>query len=402
MNTLKSVLSLLISVLLFSGCSSPDKERPKVDNSLPLTIVIDDIPMRENVKLTDLISDYEYVPLETSERALLGDIHSMTLDKDRIFIQEFNFKNIHIFDRKGVFVDKISAKGQGPGEFIEISGFTLDRDKRHVIISADFKIMTYDYDGNFIKEFRLKIGTWGMGYTGEDKLLIYSSFSGFGESIRDGTYYQAVMVDLESEKIIRHAIPYNPKIRRENTTGFWRNISSSDANDQYLSVPYKNTVWCASEDSISVAYIIDFGEDGLPENYEEEYLSKENYTFGSLREIEAKENWRRLKGAGITYSTNMLYFYYSSKGKYPQVFYDLNTKKGLQIKNSIENDLDGSRNLSPNTTFNGKFISRISPSTLKANVANGKITEESIIKLAEGLEEEDNPVVRFFTFKPIL
>ncbi len=401
MNSLQSVCLLLINFLLIFGCSSPEKMTTKVDNSLPLTIVIDDIPMRDNVKLTDLISDYEYVPLETSEKSLVGDIHSMALDKDRIFIQEYNFKKLHIFNRKGDFVNTISAKGQGPSEFIEISSFTLDREKQHVIIAADFKIMTFDYNGNFIKEFRLIIGTRYMGYTGENKLLIYSSYSGYHASILDSTYYQAVIVDLVTEKIIRHAIPYNPKARLENITGFSSNISSSDANDQYLSVPYKDTVWRASGDSISVAYTVDFGEDGLPENYEEEYLSKEKYTSGSLRELEAKENWRRLNGAGITYSKNMLHFFYSSQGKYPQVFYDLNTRKGFQVKNAIENDLDGSRNVSPRTTFNGKFVSLINPSTLKANVADGKVTEKSIIQLAESLKEEDNPVIRLMTFKPI-
>ncbi len=401
MNSLQSVLLLLINFLLIFACSSPEKETPQVDNSFPLTIVIDDIPMRDNVKLTDLISDYEYVPLETSEKSLVGDIHSMALDKDRIFIQEFNFKKLHIFNRKGDFINAISAKGQGPGEFTEILGFTLDRDKQHVIIAADFKIMTFDYNGNFIKEFKLRIGVWAIGYTGEDKLLIYSGHSGFTGSISDSTYYQTVIVDLATEKIIRYALPYNSNIDLINDTGFWRNISSSDTDDQYLSIPYKDTVWLASGDSISVAYIIDFGEDGLPDNYEDEYLSKEKYSSSSLRELAAKENWRRLNGAGITYSKNILYFYYSSKGKYPQVFYDLNTRKSFQVKNAIENDLDGSRNVSPRTTFNGKFVSLINPSTLKANVADGKVTEERIIQLAESLKEEDNPVIRLMTFKPI-
>lgn len=399
MNSLKPLLAIIALLLSFS-CSSTKEENVQIEANSFRTIVIDDIPVLEDAKLTDLISDYEYIPLETSEESLVGQIINIEIDKDRIFIKEFNETGIHIFDRQGKFINKIFAKGNGPGEFKSVSSFTLNKEKRRLILSGDSKIMTFDYEGRFVNEFKINIGMRQIGYTGSDKLLIYSSYSSFPRSIIDSVYYQTITVDLITQKTVQKAIPFSP-MSSSGYTGFWRNISSANTSGKYLSVPYNDTIWYGVNDSIQKAFVLDFGENGLPRNYEKEYISNPKYTSGLLRETETRNNWRKLSGAGVTHNKNMLYFFYSEKGKFPKVFYDLNTHKSFQVKGSIINDLDGFNLTAQYSGYDGKFVSYIHPSTLKKNLAGGKITEKRIIELAEGLKEEDNPVLRLLTFKPI-
>ena len=308
----KFSLTLAALLLLFSY-SSINKETV-ADNSDVVIINIDDIKTLDDAKLTDLISDYAYIPLETSEEALVGQITTIAFDENRIFILDRITTVIHVFTKDGKFLHKLEAKGNGPEEFSEIESFTLNKEKNHIIIGAIGKILTFDYEGKFINAFKtISGGSAQIAYAGDGKLLIYSSL--YYLDTAQG-FNQAGIIDLRTKEYVTKDIPFNPKSRMENITLFYNSISYGNADVKYLSIPYKDNVWEVSGSSINAAYKIDFGENSLPENYEDDYISNSRYSSDDLRNIETKEGWERIRGGGVLFNQNMLCFNYATKGKF--------------------------------------------------------------------------------------
>ena len=390
-------LTLLLSVLL--SCSPNIKETVQQKTSSATIIDIDNIPFRDNLQLTDIMADYEYIPLETSDVALVGQIKNIAFDKDRIFIQDEIIEGLHIFNGQGNFLHKMEPSGKGPEEFTEITSFTLDKKKKHIILSTPGKIMTFDYQGNFVDGFN---STYSLArqiaYTGNNKLLAFMGPASFSD---EQGFHQAVILDLKTHEVITKDIPFDVNTRLENMTGFFNNVNYAQGEAKLLSIPYKNNIWKIDSDSISVDYVIDFGENNLPENYESEYLTDPKYTSEYLREMETDEGWRKLNGGGLLSNESLVYFYYSTKGKFREVFYDLRTNKAFQVEVPLKNDLDGTSFVAHQGSYEDKLVSFINPATIKKHVASGKITEKRIIQLAKNLKEEDNPVLRLLTFKRI-
>ena len=102
------------------------------------------------------IADISYIPLETPEGKVLGNVRLVNrfLTEDDIFLGD---GQIFRFDKTGRFLNTIGKIGRGPGEYTFLHNFCLDENKRQVYILAGFerKMIVCDYDGNFIREFRI-------------------------------------------------------------------------------------------------------------------------------------------------------------------------------------------------------------------------------------------------------
>ena len=61
-----------------------------------------DLSKAENIENCGIIDGVEYVRLETSDDALIGDVEKIIVTDDRIFVANLReFECCHIFDRKG-------------------------------------------------------------------------------------------------------------------------------------------------------------------------------------------------------------------------------------------------------------------------------------------------------------
>src|SRR5665648_694175 len=110
------VIEIFICFLFLYGCISCNNSC-KVVAGPPYAIFwekeIDNIQL---TNLTEIGSTITYVPLETSEKSLLGDLFQITASNSFITVKD-NFSSVLIFDASGDFLRQISRKGRGPGEF---------------------------------------------------------------------------------------------------------------------------------------------------------------------------------------------------------------------------------------------------------------------------------------------
>lgn len=105
---------------------------------------------------SDYIDSVVYVPLETSDECLIGEISDMHFVNDRIFVKS-GF-SIFIFSKDGKFISKISRRGRGHGEYSNMAGWDVNPSNNEISIysNADETVYVYSMQGNFLRSVRLE------------------------------------------------------------------------------------------------------------------------------------------------------------------------------------------------------------------------------------------------------
>ena len=112
-----------------------------------------DIGKNNTITLSEITEEITSIKLELTDESMINsDMVSKVLLCDSIvFIAEPG--QLLIFDIKGKFIRSIGSKGQGPGEFIFLKDFTFDEKNKIIyIIDQGLQIISYDFNGNFLKK----------------------------------------------------------------------------------------------------------------------------------------------------------------------------------------------------------------------------------------------------------
>ncbi|MDR2040605.1 MAG: 6-bladed beta-propeller [Bacteroidales bacterium] len=167
------------------------KKNISIDDSGTIisTINMNDL---QAIKITQYIDSVNFIKLETNADCLIGNIKSVFFIDNCFFIQDSKTSSILVFNRHGNFLHKINKKGRGPGEYIELSKFMIDKNKKNLLIydGPTKKMLYYSFDGKFIKEI--------------------SDFSG-GDIIRD-------IINIQDGNFLC----YTPDFMPNNRWGVWQ------------------------------------------------------------------------------------------------------------------------------------------------------------------------------------
>ena len=107
-----------------------------------------------------LYKNVKTILLETNEMCLIGTISKIRVFDQYLFILDRHVaKCLFVFDKEGHFIRKIGNIGSGPGEYVSIYDFTIDRENKSVFIldNRSQRINKYEIEsGRFINSIRLK------------------------------------------------------------------------------------------------------------------------------------------------------------------------------------------------------------------------------------------------------
>ncbi len=138
---LRSSLKFLFIFIL--GCSSSNDKG----------ITSFDVPKEaeSEFQLSEIAKSIEYISLETSDSSYLSLIQDVKSYKDRLYIVDFPGR-ILVFDKDGRFIQQIGAEGEGPGEFYNLSSFTIDKDSETLHVATGRRLISYSLDNEYITE----------------------------------------------------------------------------------------------------------------------------------------------------------------------------------------------------------------------------------------------------------
>jgi len=91
-------------------------------------------------------------------------------------------------------------KGEEPGEYKYLSSFAVDEKSESVFLASPYKIIKYDYDGNFIKEISVSDRVNSISYL-EDEIKIFNSKFGHQVEDSDELFNLEVFISLDNELV---------------------------------------------------------------------------------------------------------------------------------------------------------------------------------------------------------
>lgn len=148
---------LALVLLLTCSCSRYNKQGGE-DRVLITVNLKQEYPNRKLI-LQDFM-DVEYIALETSEKFLC---QGQVLDiGENVILMKNSFQDgdLFLFDKKGKGINKINRKGEGNEEYVIIFKAALDESHNEIFVNDAMKgkILVYDFQGNFKRDFQYDRG----------------------------------------------------------------------------------------------------------------------------------------------------------------------------------------------------------------------------------------------------
>lgn len=138
---IKYIYNISIFLLLFFHF-------PVYSQNVPAKINILPNQPNSSLMLSDLIEDIEYIPLETNQKCLLGDVRFFDISANYIVVYCVSPSKAFLFHRNGRFIAQLGDIGQGPKEYLTVHDVLIDEKNNQVIVHAGTrpgsKFLIYD------------------------------------------------------------------------------------------------------------------------------------------------------------------------------------------------------------------------------------------------------------------
>ena len=414
----------IISLLSFNSCKEdqktsilPVKESPiqaealTVSEHLPL-IAKQDSNLIE-IQVPNGTSNYPleytktYIPLETTEECLIGNIDKIIDSDTCLYIADFDNNNVFRFGRSGCFINSFTKKGRGPGECVGICDFYVDQNNNEVCILdlRGMKLLYYSLDGKYLRETPFYYHYNEFALSG-DYLWIYT---GMNDNHDCAVVNQYELIRAKKDQTpLAKALPYPKDYVRESPDILHHIITVGNIN--YFTHALNDTIWQATSDGKLEAKFV-FKVDN------NDYIFKpkdmHHITSERMQEIESNTDIPRFQFA----TKDFVYAYVKQKGRrqLEPMIYSRNTGHilykcdfSLYVQNLRDDPcgpcLEDIQINSLDLDFalqDGSLVRILQPARiLELHKDPKSYLNKADRLLYNSLNEEDNPVLVLFHLKP--
>lgn len=268
------------------------------------------------------IDSFFILTLESNVKCMLNSIQKIDFIDSLIIVQSSN--GVFSFNNEtGAYCCSYGERGHGAGEYNRINTFYIDRknEEVHIVDGVRNQILIFDLWGGYLNSIKFSMPTLSLCSNAE---LINCNELFIGKYIynAENTLYSKINKSKFSESTIQQT-----SFQTDNTQEFFGRHSFSIQNDTIRAlVPYSNTVFYSSDNSLITEWIIDTKKDILTSRE-----LKEINNFGIFSYVE-KRNQNKFVGFTDIFETSkytLLAFY-----NIDYFFVDKETKKGFIYKKS--------------------------------------------------------------------
>lgn len=173
--------ALFITALYCILCIGCKDNRPlqvyQTDDSAfrAITVNPDEFTPKERFNLSTIADTVEYIPLQTDEDIIVGEVRKLLVRNGRMYIWDMLSESVFCFDTSGNYLYRVHAQGQGSGEYGRTCDFSLNMSNGNICIYSDIDraIFEYDDNGKFVREI--------------PSPYIFNSFAICGDTIYENT-----------------------------------------------------------------------------------------------------------------------------------------------------------------------------------------------------------------------
>lgn len=336
-----------------------------------------------SVQLSDLTDSICYIPLKTPDNLPVADLMMLKVTDAYIFYLDINQK-LFMFNRDGDFLCLIGHKGEGPDEYLNVTGFDVDAELGEIYLHdlQKYIIFTYKTDGSIKKNIEIDKSILNVsrfyaggfvGYTpeyysvGKEKLLFFDSLGIKQDSLlfdkKDITV--ADKIDLFKMATFNYTDKFTYTLPFDDVTY----IITPVGNTYKYSELYQGKYKLPSNIGLSVEL--------YNKNLNNAYIFEPHAQF--CKSICFVDFFFQMENYRLVYNFETKQFGEVFKGKY---------RKG------IKNNIDNGASIWPAFIYNDVIVSVFNPADLDENIAN-----ETTQKLYESFAVYDNPVLQLVKIK---
>jgi hypothetical protein len=387
-------------ILITLGCTNSGskvfKESSIVEDLCQILTITGDIS--SDLQVDSIFDMIEAIPLETKDKYLITEIIKARIVDEMLILQD-KAERLFVFDLHGKFLNEISAKGRGPGEFSELRDFEIDNEKHLYILDFE-RIHIYSIDGAYIKTIRYSFSPENEVYCNPiqfavaepNRFYIWGGSFGINEN-EDGKHF--AMYELDDQGKVRNRyFPVNHVILDDRSR-------FSTISDTILINPVFGSYDVYSIDNVCVKkrYHVDFGEKAMPVSIPPGFQS-----LATFKDNVDKQYYHSIKR--WTESSEWIYFMFFTKDRAYNAYYSKRLKKSFLSRQwpLVEGEIAPYSIL---FQHNEKMISFCNPQYLLEQMEACKkknfdllssSARENLIRL-RNIKISDNPVLIFCSMK---
>lgn len=164
----------LAFILILAFCNSCGPKGPETADLPYLIDIGNNISNIQNMPLSGVGQQLEYIPLETTPESLLERARTIRMTESFIFVSDYN--KLVEFDREGKYIRTIGGQGRGPGEYLDLNDFYPDETRGVIyILTNESDLLVYGFDGKFIESVRLPFVSMRFLFNHPDRFFYYSA-----------------------------------------------------------------------------------------------------------------------------------------------------------------------------------------------------------------------------------
>ena len=410
-------ITLLAVVALFCSCQHQQQSQKEIresiynitteltaKDSIAAFVFTSDPPIeialpKEKITFipSEVIEIDHYVPLETNDICLLGDIEKILVRDNLIFVMDQTNQKIMIFDHTGKFKAKIDHAGNGPGEYFHIKDFDVQKGLIHILDDMKAKMHAYTFDGQWVST--------------KDMAVVFSNFY----FLPDGSSFIATR--SQRNEFIPEIESYSFLLGFPDSVITHKGFKRSEAENKMsiLGSPFH-----IFQHFDTLLFIPNYGssvyqltpEKTIRERYR--VLFNKPVTEEALEKADPNKYSRDLVKAGYQYLifgwreiSDYAFFQYSFPGEeiasqLTMCYYSKKSGKTIRYDYAHYDDPAFLFYRHPLTTHQDMFISVLPPTNIlerKSRVEEKNANNPEVLRILKQLKEEDNPVLMFFRIK---
>lgn len=214
--------------------------------SIPPAITINKEDCKQIHKLSDIVQEYQLIPLETSDSCLIGSVGKIIFDTTTFYLKDAASKLIYHFDMQGKFLNTIGRRGRGPFEYLYLDDYIVTKNKNILVLDGgNKKIITYTSKGEPVELQKLPFFADSFEIL-NDSILICD-----GSGVED----QVILWNLRSKKRINSYLKYDSRYSSKPLKSFTKCGNEILWNREFEQILYRIT-----EQELAPARYIDFQE----------------------------------------------------------------------------------------------------------------------------------------------
>lgn len=389
----------VIAVILFVASCKGGEAVPEADGVK--TVYLEPLVGSEQVvKLSEVASKVLYIPLETSQESLVGDVRHAHIENNVIYLPDMGAKKLSRFSPEGKYLGSVGRNGRAYGEFATLTGFSFDYDYEkgaELLFDLD-KLIEYHKDGSVsVVQFdRFEEKTFEVNFIKKLGNKYICAISRFGTDVCDLVY-------LDSTGKLIGEIPddYKSSEYKEQKV---QNVKQGEmifsaVRSRAFAFPYRfgsrlmvtypsnDTIMAYKPDDTipKLAYVIDYGQyAGMKDEFGDDFIKLiSTFTRESKNHLFLTFNFGKYR---TSKSSEML----------TRVLFDKSTGEAKSLLGRLENDIDGGPSFWPlHVSRDGQMIAIIQ--AIDFIEAAKECNSAEMKRIATTLTDESNPVIMLVT-----